>query len=69
MFKKLGIWDKVFKNRPSEICGRQPLRNLKLYGLLNHVKFFKGCFPQISLAPFLNTLSIYEVDLPIVGHD
>ena len=28
------IWDKVFKNRPSEICRRQPLKNLKLYGLL-----------------------------------
>ena len=23
------ILDKVFKNRPSEICGRQPLKNLK----------------------------------------
>ena len=23
------IWDKVFKNGPSEICGRQPLKNLK----------------------------------------
>ena len=22
-------WDKVFKNEPSEICGRQPLKNLK----------------------------------------
>ena len=22
-------WDKVFKNRPSEVCGRQPLKNLK----------------------------------------
>ena len=21
-------WDKVFKNGPSEICGRQPLKNL-----------------------------------------
>ena len=20
------IWDKVFKNRPSKICGRQPLK-------------------------------------------
>ena len=27
------IWDKVFKNGPSEICGRQPLINLKCYGL------------------------------------
>ena len=23
------IWDKVFKNGPSEICGRQPLKSLK----------------------------------------
>ena len=28
------LWDKVFKNGPSEICGRQPLKNLKGYGLL-----------------------------------
>ena len=28
------IWDKVFKNRPSKICGRQPLKNWKGYGLL-----------------------------------
>ena len=26
------IWDKVFKNGPSKICGRQPLKNLKEYG-------------------------------------
>ena len=23
------IWDKIFKNGPSKICGRQPLKNLK----------------------------------------
>ena len=40
--------DKVFKNGPSEICGRQPLKNLKC-----HFKFFKGCLPQILLGPFL----------------
>ena len=40
------IWDKVFKNGPSKMCGRQPLKNLKSYG-----------FPQILLGPFLNTLS------------
>ena len=22
-------WDKVFKNGPNKICGRQPLKNLK----------------------------------------
>ena len=28
------IWDKVFKNGPGKICGRQPLKNLEGYGLL-----------------------------------
>ena len=28
------IWDKVLKNEPSKICGRQSLKNLKEYGLL-----------------------------------
>ena len=42
------VWDKVFKNGPSKICGRQPSKNLK---------FFKGCLPQILLGPFLNILS------------
>ena len=27
-------WDKVFRNGPSEIYGRQSLKNLKGYGLL-----------------------------------
>ena len=27
------VWVKVFKNEPSKICGRQPLKNLKWYGL------------------------------------
>ena len=48
------IWVKVFKNGPSKICGRQPLKNL---GRSYHFKFFKGCLPQISLGPFLNTLT------------
>ena len=36
------IWDKVFKNGPSKICGRQPLKNLKGYGLLK--PFLKTVF-------------------------
>ena len=37
-FQVLQQWDKytcvkVFKNGPSKICGRQPLKNLKEYGL------------------------------------
>ena len=27
-------WDKVLKNVPSKICGKQPLKNLMGYGLL-----------------------------------
>ena len=23
------IWDKIYKNGPSKICGRKPLKNLK----------------------------------------
>ena len=31
------IWDKVFKNGPSKICGRQHLKNLKGYGPLKQL--------------------------------
>ena len=27
MFYRLFIWDKVFKNGPSKICGRQSVKN------------------------------------------
>ena len=30
------MWDKVFRNGPSKICGRHPLKNLKGYGMLKH---------------------------------
>ena len=34
-FSKVSLkWDRVFKNRPSKICGRQPSKNFKGYGLL-----------------------------------
>ena len=49
---------RVFKNGPRKICGRQPLRNLKRYGVLRQtisLQIFKGCFLQILLGPFLNT--------------
>ena len=32
-FLRRYIWDKVFKNRPNKICGRQPSKTLKVYGL------------------------------------
>ena len=31
------LWVKVFKNGPSKICGRQPLKNLKWHGLLRQI--------------------------------
>ena len=52
------IWNKVFKNGPSKICGRQPLKNLKF-------KFFKGCLPQILLGSLLNTLSHIILKAPV----
>ena len=55
----LHMGDKVFKNGPSKIYGRQPLKNLKGYGLLKptiSLQIFEGCRPQILLGPFLITL-------------
>ena len=41
-------WEKVFENNPSKICGRQPLKILKEYGLptADHTpsKFLKTVF-------------------------
>ena len=47
-------------NGSSKICGRQPLKNLKGYGLFkqkNPFRFLKGCLPQTLLSPLLNTVS------------
>ena len=41
-------WDKVSKNGPSKIYGRQPLYPFKI---------FKGWLPQIFLGPYMNTLT------------
>ena len=54
------IWGKVLKNGRSKICGKQPLKYLKGYGLLKQnysLKFFESSLPQIFLGPFLKTLS------------
>ena len=52
----------MFKNGPSKIYERESLKYLKGYDLLKAdwpypFKYFKGCFPQILLGPFLNALS------------
>ena len=56
------IWDKLFKNGPSKICGRQPLKIWRDMACLSRpylFKFFKGCLPKILFGPFLNLCSIW----------
>ena len=36
---RMAKWDKAFNSGPSKICGRQPLINLKGYGLLKRTIF------------------------------
>ena len=42
------IWGKAFKNGPSIICRRQPLKNLKLYGLFKHLQVLLHLFSNTS---------------------
>ena len=49
------IWVKDFKNGPSKICGRQPLKKYADHITSN---FFKGCLPQVLLGSFLKTWHI-----------
>ena len=37
----MNIWDKVLKNGPSKICGRESLKNLNGYGLLKQTISFQ----------------------------
>ena len=54
-------WVKVFKNGPSKICGRQPLKKIEVIIVCPsrpyYIKFFTGCLPLISLGPLLNILT------------
>ena len=64
----LFIWGKVIKNGPSIICGREPLKNLKVYDVFkaDHAypfNFFKDCLLQILFGPFLNTL--FHLSFPL----
>ena len=53
------MWVKVFKNRPSKICGRQHLKNFKsTSNILN-------CLPQFLLGPFLNALTHLYITLSL----
>ena len=55
--------NKIFKNGPSNICGKQPLRNLKNYGLLKQTILLQ-IFQRL---PFTNfTWSILEYSVPYI---
>ena len=67
------MWKKVFKNGPSKICGRQPLKNLKGYGLLKHVmlsfsikfkKPFRACFGNF-LPPKAQNINFSKMFQPV----
>ena len=55
--------EKVFKNEPSRICGRQPLKKLKGYGPLKHTIFLQ-IFRRLSSTNF--TWSILEYLITVV---
>ena len=48
-------WVKLFKNGPSKICGRQPWKNLKSYGLLKQTKS-----PQNFLKPHFHKFYLVQ---------
>ena len=54
-------WDKVFMSGPSKICGRQPLKNLKDYGLLKQTISLQT-FKRLSSTNF--TWSTIEYFVP-----
>ena len=51
MDNRAHVCDKIFMNGPTKVCGRQPLKHLKGYGLL------KQKIPKILFGSFLNILS------------
>ena len=47
--------DKVFKNGPGKIYGKQPF---KFWGdmVCYHFKYFRGCIPEVLHGPFFSNL-------------
>ena len=60
------IWDKIFKNGPSKICGRQPLKNFTWLILLENfvayiLRFYNRSFFSKLLFQFK-----FEVSFPVL---
>ena len=53
--------DEVIKNDPSKTCGRQPFKNLTLFGLFN---FYKAYLPQIWVHSWIRYI-IHNISLVI----
>ena len=60
------IWDKVFKNRSSKICGRQPLKHLKrqaiplqIFRLSSTYVFWSTRECLVSYMPFSTKVDVY----------
>ena len=52
------IWDKVFKNRPRQICGRQPLKKLKGQLTWSILEYFVP-FVALQLTHLMPLVSFY----------
>ena len=61
---KMFIWNKVFKNGPSNICGRQHLKNLKGFGLLQSI--YLQMFQRLSCTNFNGSILEYFVPFLLV---
>ena len=61
------FWVKIFKNGPSNTCGRQPFKKFEVMWSAIQTKFFKGCLPKISLGPFLNDVTHLYVILQSIS--
>ena len=62
------IWDKVFKNRSSKICGRQPLKKFEVIlwsAWANNVisNFLKAVFHKFNLFYSLSTIFNLPLEL------
>ena len=58
------IWGKGFKNGPSKICARQPLKNLMGYGLLQadntSSDFLKAVLHKFYFVPYVFCVYLFS---------
>ena len=76
MVKLTYVWDKVFKNEPSKICGRQPLKIFTWSILKYCVPFVKvGKYFNVVLGPCDDFLACQSIDrfdssmVPLIKED